>query len=184
MTIKIKYLSTNKKELCIVELPEGVKPELHGQCTPCNDIGLRHCAHPEECGNAKTFLTTGIELPPGNWSIIAPVKDITEEQAAGLCDTVPELKGVVPGDCWANYAELERYTNTAIESFSTLLQSIPIYTENPYGEDEPEAINYGEMELRTTEDMIAMFEDEHRQWTEAEQNVFRNSILLVNNETK
>lgn len=78
-----------------------------------------------------------IDLPPLNWKLIAPIKDITEEQAATIveCDTAFKI--------WKNYDMTQLFANQitfykAKESFTSLMQSLEIYSVNPYGEKAPE----------------------------------------------
>lgn len=78
----------------------------------------------------NTPVTDGYELI-GIWP------DITEQQAQKAVDIINDLKDVVPGECYENYVEPDRYTNTALESLATRMQKAGALTENPYGQNKP-----------------------------------------------
>lgn len=64
-------------------------------------------------------VSSGIDLPPGQWQLVATTDNVSEEQAAGIVER------------WHSgaYTDYERHlarVNTALESLATLLASLGI----------------------------------------------------------
>ena len=60
-----------------------VEYEEYGLCIPCNNQGVRHCAHPEECGSSQTL--TRLKVNSHNEITIHPIKSSwTREEVTEL----------------------------------------------------------------------------------------------------
>jgi hypothetical protein len=89
-------------------------------------------------GTHSTGLVTGqIDLPPGKWGILFRYSERTESDAAELVDDL--LAGGVYDFKYRNYLPAEKRTSanyhgckTALESLSTLMDSLKCWQSNPY----------------------------------------------------
>lgn len=123
----IHTVNTGTKTVAFVKVPEGV-------------ILTRHIVIPCESVNGF-YHEMNVKLSCGNWQYIGLSHELTEEQCAEIVD-----EDEIPwqGLAWyKNY--LDRQTNrqidTALDSFRSLMASIPIYEKNPLGDDPQQAAN-------------------------------------------
>lgn len=80
-------VKTSKQELCLVEVPDDAEYFHTFSISPFAPIELGI-----NCSDDYTFSVT---LPEGNWQLIAPLKDITEEQEGELGETIESLNSLV-----------------------------------------------------------------------------------------
>lgn len=127
--MKTKTIKTDKAEVLVCELPEGIDDI-------DNDVFVNNFGnHIRYWDKGKDYL---IDLPDGNWQLLGRLPDITEYKA----DQV-----VVKSNHTGLYAHYVKYipVNTycykeSADSLYSLLRSNDIYFDNPFGK-EPDSRN-------------------------------------------
>jgi len=178
--MKQQSFKIGNKEYLVLDIP---KETMDIELDYDNNILLyNHLSFNEnECGY--------YDLPSGQWSIIGTIPGITEDEAAKIVEYIEHPPIYQPNRLYRDYQinfEMPDCCNyiTALESLSSLMRSLGIYTENPFGSlpNEDDFVRYplplcfdpnGEIkELYLRKKRI------EREWQEAEDNLWQKIVLL------
>lgn len=83
----------------------------------------------------KDYKDVAIKLPTGEWVKIGVQTEITEEQAKDIvpCELIGGIGGIGMQWLYPDYtASMNDGFESALESFNSLMQSLEMYSENPY----------------------------------------------------
>lgn len=115
----MKTITTNNRRLIFVEVPDGAIAELmHVDNTglfTCLDCMVIFSGNPPEPDHGEWCTLLEVQLPTGNYRLIATTDTITEQQAAMFVKE-DEDDGYVP------FVESERTYSHALSAFEALLQ--------------------------------------------------------------
>lgn len=106
---------------------------------------------------------------------LGKVKELTEEQWKAIVDN-----HIIPFDesvtCYPDYTvDGFKGLDTATESGMSLLHSLNVYLNNPYGEDKPVKLLHSNGSLDISEKLMKSYQDK---WQEAQEKVWLNPVIF------
>ena len=162
--MKTKIISTLKKELLIIELPEGTDMKDPIQILKNKGNHLVYSKH-------NGHIISRNKLPDGEWTLLGSPDEIKEDDARELVES--------PIDKWGDdkFRFLDyRYDGcydlfTATESLLSALES-EIYWENPLGDRMP-------IFVEASPSAFKFVEKEKERWKEAQEKTFDKNRTLI-----
>jgi len=158
--------STEKGSFIVVEVPAGAK-----------DCGIRDEGKTISFSVYNDISREYWSLPPGNWSLIGNLWELTEEQASEICESASNEFY----DGYKDYSENQiSALHSASASFQSLIKLLNVHKENPYGQKPKRIISFmapGYETERDREEILEYLEALGR-WGKAQLTTFTNAVLL------